>query len=207
MNSRTALLVAFAILFLAGICVYQARQSSQERARVAVLNRELENRSQRMQELERSKEESEQPRPEPERGAERPAVRGAGQSLAPAPSTNLANDGSVPPSEGKAQPRANQGGFGELFSKIMQDPEAKKFIRDQQRAMMDQLYAPLIKQLGLSPDEADKFKDLLSENAGKATERARAVLSPEQLAQFGKFQTNQLQTMRMGISMARKFIP
>ena len=36
--------------------------------------------------------------------------------------------------------------------------------------------------------------------------RARAVLSAEQLATFGKFQTNQLQMMRMGMNMARKFI-
>ena len=37
-------------------------------------------------------------------------------------------------------------------------------------------------------------------------ERAREVLSAEQLGAFGKFQTNQLQMMRMGMSMARKFM-
>ncbi len=36
--------------------------------------------------------------------------------------------------------------------------------------------------------------------------RAREILSAEQLAAFGKFQTNQLQMMRMGMNMARKFI-
>jgi len=35
-------------------------------------------------------------------------------------------------------------------------------------------------------------------------ERAREGLSPDQLEAFGRFQTNQLQTMRMGLSMARK---
>ena len=37
-------------------------------------------------------------------------------------------------------------------------------------------------------------------------ERAKAVLSPEQLNGFGRFQTNQLQMMRMGMTMARKFL-
>ncbi len=36
--------------------------------------------------------------------------------------------------------------------------------------------------------------------------RASEILSPEQLASFGKFQTNQLMMTRMGLSMARKFM-
>jgi hypothetical protein len=37
-------------------------------------------------------------------------------------------------------------------------------------------------------------------------ERAKEVLSENQLSSFGKFQTNQLQMMRMGMSMAKKFM-
>jgi hypothetical protein len=37
-------------------------------------------------------------------------------------------------------------------------------------------------------------------------ERARTVLSESQLTAFGKFQANQLQMMRMGMSMAKKFM-
>jgi hypothetical protein len=37
-------------------------------------------------------------------------------------------------------------------------------------------------------------------------DRAREVLAAEQLAAFGRFQTNQLQMMRMGMNMARRFI-
>ena len=36
--------------------------------------------------------------------------------------------------------------------------------------------------------------------------RAGEILNPEQMASFGKFQTNQLMMMRMGLSMARKFM-
>ena len=48
-----------------------------------------------------------------------------------------------------------------MISKMMQDPDTRKFIREQQRMMMDQMYGPLVKQLGLTPEEAAQFKDLL----------------------------------------------
>jgi hypothetical protein len=35
-------------------------------------------------------------------------------------------------------------------------------------------------------------------------ERARVILSPEQLQAFGSFQTNQLQSMRVSVNMFRK---
>jgi len=73
------------------------------------------------------------------------------------------------------QPGQGKRGFGELFAKMMDDPEAKKFIRDQQRIMMDQLYAPLVKQMSLSPEEAAKFKDLLADNMMKGAEKATSL--------------------------------
>jgi hypothetical protein len=45
------------------------------------------------------------------------------------------------------------------------------------RMMMDQLYAPLLKQLGLTPEESAKFKDLLADNMSKATEKASSLFS------------------------------
>jgi hypothetical protein len=62
-----------------------------------------------------------------------------------------------------------------MFGKMMEDPDMKKMIQTQQKQMMNTLYTPLIKQMGLTPDEADKFKDLLSENVMKATENASSL--------------------------------
>jgi hypothetical protein len=43
------------------------------------------------------------------------------------------------------------------------------------------------------------------ETAGqRAYERARTILSPDQLDTFGKYQTNRMQMMRMGMTMMRK---
>lgn len=80
----------------------------------------------------------------------------------------------VPPPEMPSDP-ADKGSMGNLLAKMMADPETKQMIREQQRMMMDQLYAPLIKQLGLSTDEAETFKKLLLDRTMKASERAPAL--------------------------------
>jgi len=41
--------------------------------------------------------------------------------------------------------------------------------------MMDQMYGPLVKQMGLTPEEATQFKDLLADNGMKAAEQATSV--------------------------------
>ncbi len=71
----------------------------------------------------------------------------------------------------------DQNGLDALFSKMLSDPEAKKFIRGQQRMMMDQMYAPLIKQMGLTPEDGDQFKDLLAETAMTGVEKAGSLFS------------------------------
>ena len=51
--------------------------------------------------------------------------------------------------------------FGDLLSKMLEDPGMKKMMRQQQVVMLDMMYGPLFKELGLSPEEIDKFKELL----------------------------------------------
>jgi hypothetical protein len=79
------------------------------------------------------------------------------------------------PSEEQTPPK-NKNGFGDFFSKLMEDPDTKKMIREQQRMVLEQLYVPLIKQLGLTPDEAEQFKDLLADNMLKGAEKATSLL-------------------------------
>src|ERR1035437_4442586 len=62
-----------------------------------------------------------------------------------------------------------------MLSKMMEDSDTRKFIHDQQRMMMDQMYAPLVKQMGLTPDEATRFKDLLAYNTRKGAEAATSM--------------------------------
>ena len=80
-----------------------------------------------------------------------------------------------PPVSEAEKPDEEKGGLGKMISKMMQDPDTRKFIREQQRMMMDQMYAPLVKQMGLTPDEAAQFKDMLADNGMKAAEQATSV--------------------------------
>jgi hypothetical protein len=84
-----------------------------------------------------------------------------------------------------------KGGFGKMLANMMQDPEMRKFIRDQQRATMNQLYGPLVKSLGMTPEEGEKFKDLLAESAMNLTEKASSL--------FGGTKTNSTEAVeRLG---------
>ena len=61
-------------------------------------------------------------------------------------------------------------------------------------------------QAMLSGDGVEKLLQSQETVNQRVYERAGQILSPEQLSSFGKFQTNQLQMMRLGMNMARKFM-
>jgi hypothetical protein len=57
-----------------------------------------------------------------------------------------------------------------------------------------------------SSDATEKLMQTQESTNQRVYERAKEVLSENQLAAFGKFQTNQLQMIRMSMNMARKFM-
>jgi hypothetical protein len=63
-----------------------------------------------------------------------------------------------------------KGGFGDMLSKMMTDPAMKKMMRQQQAAAMEMMYGPLFKEINLSPEEKEKFKELLLDRQMKAVE-------------------------------------
>jgi hypothetical protein len=56
----------------------------------------------------------------------------------------------------------------------------------------------------MSDDSMEKLLQAQTEVNDRVYQRANEVLSPDQLAAFGKFQTNQTALMRVGVTMARK---
>jgi hypothetical protein len=59
-------------------------------------------------------------------------------------------------------------------------------------------------QAMLSEDKMNEFFKQREEIDQRVLERARAVLTSEQVAAFGTHRSNQLQMQRMGMSMAAK---
>jgi hypothetical protein len=67
--------------------------------------------------------------------------------------------------------------FGSALAKMMKDPETKKFIRAQQRMMMDTMYGPLVRKMGLSSEESERFKDFMADQVMKGADAATAMFS------------------------------
>jgi hypothetical protein len=88
-----------------------------------------------------------------------------------------ATDAGQPPAPaGLAGGTNDAGGLGKMIAKMMEDPDTRKFIRQQQRMMMDQLYSPLVTKLNLTDAEATQFKDFMADNMMKAAEKSTALL-------------------------------
>jgi hypothetical protein len=170
MKAKILMLLVTVTLVAGGIYLFQSMRSAEQQAQIASLRSEVEQKAQEVHELEASKELINRQRAELLRQAQAQAKQLQDQSQ------TVMNQAAVPgssaaPSTGGATPRAQQG-LGSLLAKMMEDPETKKFMRVQQRLVMDQLHAPLFKQLGLTPEESEKFSEILADNAMRATENA-----------------------------------
>lgn len=155
-----------------GLAWYQQwKKGVQQKAKIATLERTLQQKAEHLEDLQARKEQINRQRAELLTQAERQAIELRQQEAAAA---RLAKAVSPQPAGGDKSNGAD-GEFGKLLSKMMEDPQTKKFIREQQRMVMDQLYAPLIKQLDLKPDDANKFKELLADTAMRGAERATSL--------------------------------
>ncbi len=71
---------------------------------------------------------------------------------------------------------AKSNSVGSALGKLLDDPAMKEMMRQQQLSMLKSQYAPLIKQLNLTPEAADKFIQLLADNAAAKMDLGMAVL-------------------------------
>jgi len=176
MKNTITVLFATTTVALAVVCLVQSRKSAMQEIQIAYLQNELETASAQLEALEGAKKRAERQRHDLSAQAADLAAQLRARQLV---ETNLsaAVPAAVPPAaNAAAKPDpSGKGGFGKMLAQMIQDPETRQFIRNQQRMMMDQLYAPLVKQMGLTPDEAAQFKDLLADNMVKGAEKASAM--------------------------------
>jgi len=174
MKNVIILLLAATTITLGVVCVVQSHKFAGGKTQVAALQGELEAKSQEIQDLQAAQKRADQQRHALMGQAEELAAKLHAQKLveasAPAPIKTIA---SAAPEPGK--PAEEKGGLGKMLAKMMENPDTRKFLQEQQRMMMDQMYGPLVKQLGLTPEEAAQFKDMLVENAMKATDKASSL--------------------------------
>lgn len=70
--------------------------------------------------------------------------------------------------------------LGDMIGKMMKDPAMREMMREQQKAMINMMYGSLFKELNLSPEEKDKFKELLTESQMGKVAATQALLGGTQ---------------------------
>ena len=175
MKNTLILIFALTTIALGTVCVVQSRKLAALKTETTSLRADAEQQTRELADLQSSQKLLEQQRQELFEQSSQLAAKlqsqphsagkaGVPSHIATASATNTSD------SDKDKNP------LGSLLAKMMDDPETKKMIRQQQRAMLDQLYSPLVKQMGLQPDEAERFKDLLADNMIKGAEKATSLL-------------------------------
>lgn len=176
---KLTLLFGISTLCLAALCAVQTRRLQAARDEVAARSSEVEATAAQLMESQAAEAKAREHAQQLAREADA-SVAGTKSAVPEATTavTSAAASGSeqeqVPAAEA-AKSTGNDSGFGGFLSKMMDDPDTRKLILEQQRSVMNQLYTPLVKQLALSPEESEQFKSLLSENMLKSTEKATAL--------------------------------
>jgi hypothetical protein len=176
MKNTLIVLLAVTTVALGALCVVQSQKAATQQVQTAALRGELEAKSLQMETLQVAQQGAERQRVKLAAEAEALAAQlqahkiAATKATAPAPALLTA-----PAAAAKENGDEDKGGLGTMVSKMMSNPEGRQFMRDQQRMMIDQSYGTLIKQMGLTPEEADKFKDMLADNTMKGAEKAFAA--------------------------------
>jgi hypothetical protein len=174
MKSTLTWFLAVATITLALVCVMQTRKFGGQQPQIASLRAELDEKVQQIETLQAAQKRSDQQRHELLAEAEELAAQLQARQAAQTNVVASAPTNPPPVSEGP-KPDNEKGGLGKMLSKMMEDPDTRKMIRAQQRMMMDQMYAPLVKKMDLTPEEATQFKDLLADNTMKAAEKASSM--------------------------------
>jgi hypothetical protein len=173
-------------IFVAGILI--VRKGSDHKLELAQLQLEIDRQSNAMHEAEVKQKRTEQERDQIAQLADEIGAKLVAQKTSAAQNLSITSVVSAGSTAGSGS--NEQSGLGKMLAKMMKDPETKQFIRQQQRLMVDQLYAPLLARLNLNETETAQLKELLAEDAMKSTERSSELLSasaqerPERMRAF-----------------------
>ena len=179
MKNLTALVVVVAFVTLSAVCIVEWKKSSNGQAKIQSIQNQLDEKSRQAEELQSANNRLKVEQRELQWKVDLLTSRAQAAELAQTQSsssnsTTETNASQATSDEKKKTP------FAGFLSKMMKDPEMKKFIRNQQGMMLDQFYGPLLKELGLSPDEAAKFKEMLLDRQMKGAELATSLMGGSQ---------------------------
>jgi hypothetical protein len=145
-NTLLAVFIATTIA-LGVVAVVQWQKLAAQKTEMLAVRADTEQRTREIADLQASQKLSEQQRQELFRQADELAkkLQTREQADAKVAAKNPAGGKSV---SGADKPDKEKNPFGDFLAKMMEDPDTRKVIRQQQRAMLDQLYGPLVKKTG-----------------------------------------------------------
>jgi|ERR1051326_3434007 hypothetical protein len=155
MRDKLALICALAAIAFGIACVVQWQKLAEQKTQLVALREKLDATSRQLNNAQTAQTRSAKQSRELLRQLNDVAPMPQHSQFAAAP-TN------PPPDEEAA-------GLAKALTRWQNDPETKKTIRENQRLIMEPRYGPLIKQMGLTSEEADKLKDLIGDGKRKAT--------------------------------------
>ncbi len=168
------------------VCVVQWRKRDAQQQQLAALRAEAEQRARETAELHATQELLEKQRHETQQQASDLAAKLQAQREATAKAA--ARAAAVSAAATSREPGRDKGHFGKFLAEMMEDPDTRQMMRDAQRVALDKQYDTLIKQMKLTPEEANQFKDLLADNMMKGAEKASSL--------FGGDATNRAATLK-----------
>lgn len=166
---------ALAALGAGGVCLFQAKQLRARQAEVARLQDDLAAQTRHLEAAKAAEERLKRHRSSlsEQLDAASMELEVARERAAQAASTAATT--AAPPVTPTNKTDKSPGGLGGVMAKMLENPEMKKMIAQQQRAMMDTMYGPLFKELGLSKEQTERFKELLLAQQMKGVEQAGAL--------------------------------
>jgi hypothetical protein len=171
------------VVLLGVLCITQSRRLSRHKEELATLNGELE---QQVRQAAESQATNQRLKRERRQLLDQVNLNEQNHQLAASTPPATAPGEAPSPLESEKSDQ-HTGAMGKLLAKMMQDPDTRKFIRDQQRQMMDSLYNPLIKHMGLAPEDAELLKDFITESQMNSAEMAGSM--------FGGGSTNRTEVL------------
>lgn len=180
MKNSTVIITTGAVVILGAVCLFQTRQLETRKTDLADLQEKVTEQATHLDEIHSSQERLQQQRLDltDQLEATSSALAAAQHQVTIASSNAAALRASAAADVSQIEPaRKRATGLGGAIAKMFDDPDMKKMLVQQQRAVMDMMYGPLFKELGLSNEEADRLKELLLAQQMKGVEQAGALFN------------------------------
>jgi cytochrome c556 len=165
---------ALATAVLVAVCVLQGRKLAEQKSQLATAHEELGQNTAEIEKLQAAQKHAREQRDALLHQTDLLVAQIQTRPPAAAPVLETPTNSSPSPAQ-SATTGQDAAGFGKALAKMMQDPEMKKFMRTQQKMMVEQLYGPLAKKLNLTTAETDQFNGRIADNMMSGTEKATSL--------------------------------